>query len=75
MCAESTLHHWILFVLRDYGFSGANKDVILHSVKLLGKDLVSWNSESHVITPVHSLSGFLELSYYSNQVRTDQAAK
>ena len=59
------------FFTRDYGFSGANEDVILHSVELLGKDLVSWNPESRVVKPVHSLAGLLQLSYYSNQVCTD----
>ena len=53
---------------RDYGFSGANGDVMLHAIELLGKDLVSWDPESRIIKPILSLPGLLELSYYSNQV-------
>ncbi|XP_028391170.1 glycerol-3-phosphate acyltransferase 1, mitochondrial-like isoform X2 [Dendronephthya gigantea] len=58
----------ILMHKRDYGFSGCNEDVILYSVKLLGSDLVSWDSKSCVIKPNILLPAVLELSYYSNQV-------
>ncbi|CAB4012571.1 Hypothetical predicted protein, partial [Paramuricea clavata] len=58
----------ILMHKRDYGFSGANADVMLHAIELLGKDLVSSDPESRIIKPILSLPGLLELSYYSNQV-------